>query len=259
VSFGTVTRGRPPATSDEVALGIDSMERFGVEIGDDVLLPPGGEETRRFRVVGQVIVNDSFETRPGNGALVTPEAFEVLAPGGDASTYAVWVEDDRDREATLAAVREVFPTTYLEPRPPDKIANLRHVATEPKLLTLVVGLLAGAALVHALVMSVVRSRRQIGVLKSLGFTRAQVVSSVGWHATTIAAAALVLGIPLGIIGGRVAWRAVASSLGVHPHHALPIAIPLVVIGLVLLVANIAALVPGIAAARTRTSVALRTE
>jgi putative ABC transport system permease protein len=260
VSFGTVTRGRPPATSKEVALGADSMDEFGVDIGDDVSLPPGADDPVSFRVVGEVLVNDGFETRPGDGALVTPEAYDVIAAaGGDASTYAVWVDDDHDRTKTLAAVRDAFPTTYLEPRPPDKIANLQHVAAQPKLLTLVVGVLAGAALIHALAMSVTRSRRQIGVLKTLGFTRRQVISSVGWHATTIAAAALVVGIPLGVILGRLAWTAISQSIGVRVEHSLPAAAIGIVVGVVVVVANVAALVPGAAAARTRTALALRAE
>jgi ABC-type lipoprotein release transport system permease subunit len=236
------------------------MRDLDVSIGGDVVLPPGDRElARTFEVVGEVIVNDGFESRPGNGALVTPTAFMEIAPDGDGSTYAVWVDDDVDRRATLAAVHEAFPTTYVEPRPADKIANLRHVADQPKLLTLVVGLLAGAALIHALVMSVARSRRQIGVLKTLGFTRRQVVASVGWHATSIAVAALMIGVPLGIVGGRLAWTSISGSLGLEPHHALPVSAILVAAVVVLVVANTAAVLPGIAAARTRTSSALRAE
>ena len=127
------------------------------------------------------------------------------------------------------------------------------------MLTLLVGALAGAALVHTLVMSVRRSRRQIGVLKTLGFTRRQVISSVGWHATTIAAAALIAGIPLGIIGGRLAWTTISSSLGVRVEHSLPLVAIGVVAVLVVAVANVAALGPGISAAHTPPGDTLRAE
>src|SRR5262249_55466448 len=61
LSFGIVTRGRPPATSDEVALGRDTMHDLGVGIGDMVDLPPGGgDTTQRFRVVGEAVINDGF-------------------------------------------------------------------------------------------------------------------------------------------------------------------------------------------------------
>jgi hypothetical protein len=262
VNFGTVVAGRPPTTSEEVALGVTTMRELGLSIGDEVTLPLGGGDLARpFEVVGEAIVNDGFEARPGRGGLVTPEAFTAIAPDGSGSTYAVWVdeEDGVDRDRTLAAVRAAFPTTFVEPRPTDKISNLRQVAGQPKLLTAVVGLLAGAALVHAVAMSVVRSRRQIGVLKTLGFTRSQVMSSVGWHATTIAGSALLVGVPLGIVGGRLAWTAIVSAIGLRPHHLLPVAAVFTVAAIVLVVANVAALIPGLAAARTRPATALRAE
>ena len=108
-------------------------------------------------------------------------------------------------------------------------------------------------------MSVTRSRRQIGVLKTLGFTRRQVVSSVGWHATTIAVAALLVGIPLGVILGRLGWTAISGSIGVRAEHSLPAAAIGIVAAVVVVVANVAALLPGAAAARTRTALALRAE
>jgi len=173
--------------------------------------------------------------------------------------YAVWVDDGVDRASTLAALRAAFPTTYTAPRPTNEIANLRLVENQPKVLTLVVALLAGAALVHTLVTSVRRSRRQIGVLKTLGFTRGQVVSSVGWHATTIAVVALVVGLPLGMVAGRLAWRAVSTSLGVATVQSLPLLSVAATAALVLIVANIAAFAPGVSAARMRPSSTLRAE
>ena len=104
-----------------------------------------------------------------------------------------------------------------------------------------------------------RIRRQIGVLKTLGFTRGQVVSSVAWHATTIAVLALVAGVPLGLVAGRLAWRAISNSLGVETVQSLPLLVIVALAAVVLLVANIAAFAPGVSAARTRPSSTLRAE
>ena len=135
----------------------------------------------------------------------------------------------------------------------------RLVENQPKVLTLVVGLLAGAALVHTLVMFVRRSRRQIGVLKTLGFTRGQVLTTVGWHATAIAVIALVIGLPLGIVAGRLTWHAISTSLGVDTVQSLPLQAIAAMAALVLVVANLAAFAPGVSAARTRPSSTLRAE
>jgi hypothetical protein len=75
----------------------------------------------------------------------------------------------------------------------------------------------------------------------------------------LSAGALVIGIPLGIIVGRVTWRAIVDNLGLVSAPALPVGAVVVVALLVLAVANLAALGPGLAAARTRPASALRTE
>ena len=68
----------------------------------------------------------------------------------------------------------------------------------------------------------------------------QVISSVGWHATTIAVIALVVGLPLGAVAGRLAWQAISNSLGVATVQSLPLLAIATIAGLALLVANIAA-------------------
>jgi hypothetical protein len=259
--FDTVVDGRAPTGPSEIALGAASMEVFDAGIGDEVTFgdpsAPGSEFT--FTVVGEAIVNDSFTSRPGTGALVSAEAIEVLARGTSSQVYAVWVHDDVDREATLAALRDAFPTTFVEVSVPMQVRNLGLVDDQPVVLALIVGALAGVMLVHALISSVRSNRGQIGVLRALGFTRGQVGSSVGWHATTIAGAGLVVGLPLGVVTGRLLWRWITGTLGLESPAAAP-AIALVAVAAVVLVgANVASFLPGRLAADMRPAHALRVE
>ena len=65
--------------------------------------------------------------------------------------------------------------------------------------------------------------------------------------------ALVVGLPLGAVAGRLAWRAISNSLGVATVQSLPLLAIATIAGLVLLVANIAAsFAPGVSAARHAT-------
>ena len=57
--------------------------------------------------------------------------------------------------------------------------------------------------VSALVSSLRRRRRELAVLKTLGFSRRQVRATVAWQASTVAAVGLVVGIPLGLLVGVV--------------------------------------------------------
>ena len=261
VDFGTITAGRAPTKPTEVALGRTSMRRYDTGIGDTFTVADPGDpdNTFDFDVVGEVVVNDALASRPGVGALVTPEALASMAPETRSQTYAVYIDPGADRDATLDALRVAFPTTFLTESTPTQVSNLGLVSGQPLWLAFVIGLLAGAALIHALVTSVRSNRRQIGVLKSIGFTKRQVMSTVAWHASLLTGAALVVGIPLGIVIGRVTWSAIIDQLGVVSSPIVPLGGVLAVALLVLVVANLAALGPGWAAARTRAATALRTE
>ena len=122
-----------------------------------------------------------------------------------------------------------------------------------------VALLALAMMTHTLVTSVRRRRRDLAVLKTLGFVRGQVAATVAWQATTFAVVALVVGVPLGVAAGRWAWELTAAALGVASGPVVPGAAILAVAAGTLLAANLVAAVPGRAAGRLRPAAALRSE
>jgi putative ABC transport system permease protein len=267
VDFGTIIAGRAPTRPTEAALGRTSMRHYDVGLGDTFMIadPGGSDNSLEFEVVGEAVVNDALAARPGVGALVTQEGLASIVGGVInpwvllSQTYAVYIDPDADRDATLAALREAFPTTFLAESTPAQVSNLGLVSDQPVWVALIIGSLAGAALIHALVTSVRSNRRQIGVLKSIGFTKRQVMSTVAWHASLLTGAALVVGIPLGIVVGRVTWSAIVDNLGVLSSPVVPLAAIAGVVVLVLALANLAALGPAWAAARTRAATALRTE
>ncbi len=255
-----VTRGRPPVGPAEVALGRTTMRDLGAHLGDTVHLPPGDpSQGADLTVVGEAVINDGLGSLPGNGAFVAPEAFARLAPNSIPAVYAVWIDPDADRVATMAALKAAFPTTFTLPQPPAQIGNLGLVQRQPLLLALIVGAIAAAALLHALVLSVRRGRHQIGVLKALGFTRGQVSGSVAWHATLLVVPGVLIGVPLGIVIGRLVWTNIVENIGIVSGPVLPIRVIATIAVLVLVLANLAALGPGWSAARTRAAVALRME
>ena len=142
---------------------------------------------------------------------------------------------------------------------PGDLSNYTRVRGTPLLLAAVLALMAIGALGHVLVTSVRRRRRDTAVLKTLGFVRRQVSAVTAWQATTMAAVALLIGIPVGILLGRLAWRVFADALGVGAASialgwALVIAVPATI-----LLANLIAAVPALLSARTHPAVVLRSE
>ena len=116
-----------------------------------------------------------------------------------------------------------------------------------------------AMLVHMLVESVSRRRREIGILEVLGFVRRQVVSTVAWQATTLAVVGVIVGVPLGVVIGKSVWTSFSSGLGAVPIPVTPVAI---LAGLVvgeLVLANVLAVAPALVASRFRPGRLLRTQ
>jgi len=127
------------------------------------------------------------------------------------------------------------------------------------MLGVVVALCGLATLAHLLVVSVARRRTESGLLMAVGMVPRQLAAIVFWQATTIAVAAIVAGIPLGIAAGQAIWRVFAVSLGggAGPGSAR-IAHRGTAVG-ALIAANALAAVPAATAARSRPGQLLRTE
>jgi ABC-type antimicrobial peptide transport system permease subunit len=116
-----------------------------------------------------------------------------------------------------------------------------------------------ATLIHVLLTSVRRRRPDLAVLKSLGLRPSQVLGTVLWQASALAAAALLVGLPLGVLAGRWAWVLFAQSAGVATEADIPVALVLAAIPVTLLLAIVIAAGPGWAAARISPARVLRAE
>jgi putative ABC transport system permease protein len=82
-------------------------------------------------------------------------------------------------------------------------------------------LLGAVAIVQAVFLTTTERRRDFAVLRSLGFTRGQIGGVLRVAAASVAAVALLVGLPAGIVAGTVGWKAVADALYVAPVVALP--------------------------------------
>ena len=142
---------------------------------------------------------------------------------------------------------------------PGDLENYARVRGTPLLLASLLAVMAFAALANTLVSSIRRRRRDLAILKTLGFFGRQVSATTAWQATTLAAAALLVGLPLGVAAGRVAWLAFARQLGVADDVRTPVLPILLAVPVTVLMANLVAALPALAAARTRPAAVLRTE
>ncbi len=263
--------GRAPRTEHEVALGARTQRNLGVGIGDRVTVRDQQGRSRSMTVVGRVVLPGlgtypgADKTSPGEGALVTQSALARLGP--DFGRRDVLVEfragtsTNRQRAILRAVGRGISADQYVvaQGQQPSDVVAYKDVRSTPIVLSIVLALLATMTLAHGLVSSVRRRRRELALLKTLGFTRRQVSSTVAWHASTVVAIALLFGIPLGIVAGRWAWSTLATDLGAVIVPVVPWLVLAIGIPALLFLANLVAFIPGRIAARLRPAIALRSE
>ena len=259
-----IIEGREPLRPNEIALGSITLRSLGKRVGDTVMLAAEQRPARRLRIVGRAVLNtpgyDGTITQ-GKGAFVQMEEVRRLVPPGFAypSVFLVRLVPTADRDRAIAGLRRDFAGFVFEPRPHAEVRNLQRVGGLPGVLAGLVALLALAMMTHTLVTSVRRRRRDLAVLKALGFTRPQVGATIAWQASTFAVVALVLGLPLGVAAGRWAWQLTADVLGVGSAPVVPLAAVLAVAAGAVVAAILVAAVPGRAASRLQPATALRSE
>jgi putative ABC transport system permease protein len=242
--------GRAPESVGEIV-----VRPSVAEVGETVQAT-FGETTTELQVVGQAALPrfdafTSFETL----RRLTPEAARQVAlvrfaPGADGEDYL----------AQLHHPPVLYTDEDIEqPALSEDLVNFGRVDQLPVVVGGLMALVAAATLVHALLLTARSHRRDLAVLKSVGFTRRQVVATVGWQATALAVVAALLAVPAGIVVGRWGWLLFAEEVGVVPVAVVPLlAVAVVAIAAVLL-ANAVALAPAWRAARTPPGEALRAE
>ena len=141
---------------------------------------------------------------------------------------------------------------------PAEIVNYQSTGATPVVLAAGLALGAIVALALTLVASVRRQRRDLALLKTLGFTTRQLAATIASQASVIAAIAAIVGVPVGIAGGRQLWILFARNINAVPAPTVPASLILVAVG-TLVLANLVAAVPARMAARTPAALVLRTE
>jgi len=258
--FPPILRGRRPQGDGEVALGKRTLAQLHAHLGQQVAFR-AGEHLAPMTVVGEVLIPTAGDLNANltTGAIGTLAGARRLQPDVPALLFPVKFKPGVDRSAATASLHDVFGPEVLRPFTGGEVGDLAKVSSLPYVLASLLVVLGVGAMALTLLASVRRRRRDLAVLKTLGFVRRQVSATVAWQASILAAVALVVGVPCGVALGRWTWHLVASGLGTP---APPI-VPLVALALVgpvtLLVANALAGGPGWAAGKVRPAEALRAE
>jgi len=262
--FSTVA-GHPPNGPGQIGLGATTMRLVGAHLGSVVHVGIKSR-TATFRVVSQVsfpVIAGGIVSL-GTGALVSISGlFDALCPPGPGHAACVQAIKQHSNAGLLVSVvpgsrGEAVINHYLDVNSsatlrvtPTSLVNFGEAVNFPLIFGVMLAVFGAATLAHLLVVSVARRRREIGLLKVLGFVNGQVASAVAWQATTVALVGIVIGVPLGVVIGRVVWEAFTDNLGAVPVSVVPILVLGGLAGGVLIVANLIAVAPALMARRSK--------
>jgi FtsX-like permease family len=266
----TVIEGRAPISDDEIALGRDTLHEAGAAVGDTVAVTSRSQVTEQFRVVGVIVFPTIGEpTALATGATLTRGGGDrlLLGTGSDdvGTPYVLlrWTAGTTNDEALdsrgITARAAAFDNGIVPPTQAPEVEGLVDVQQFPLMAGAALAVLGLIATTHALIVTVRRRRLELGVLSALGFAPAQRRAVIVGQATTIAVIALAVGVPAGVLVGRVVWSAMASSMGVATDASFPLAVLAGGAIAFVLALNVIAAFPARSASRLRVAAALRSE
>ena len=261
----TVLTGRLPIAADETALGTLDLKALHTHVGATVdLVVAGVGGPRPYHVVGTAVFPDLNDLiNLGHGVSLTTGALRAVVGGQipPPDTILVRFRPGTDREAAVSRLdralgRRSPDLNAAEAQLPVDLVNFGRVQDLPLLVGGLLAALAIGTLIHLLATSIRSRRSDLAVLKVLGFVPRQLRRTIGWQASTVAASALILGLPIGVIIGRWLWTAFTEELGVETITRTPWLAGAALTVAVLIVVQLVAVVPARAAAHTDAGQAL---
>lgn len=252
--------GRPAIAPGEIVLATDTRAHVGADLGSTVEVG-NAEGTARYRVVGEALLTQwlTDDLSLKSGAVMTREGLERVYSDVALNSFLVDFKPGVDRTVAIDSLRDDFGPTVIPPLRPLPLENYIRVRYAPGFLAALVALLAIGSLLHLLLVTARRGRRDLAVLAVLGAPARVRMNVIATAATAVAVGALTVGIPVGLIAGRWGWRTVAESMGTPAEPIVPL-MPIVgVVAAGLVIANAAGFAVGRGVVRMRPAAALRTE
>ena len=208
------TNGRQPVRDDEVAVGRALMDEIGAKIGDRITA------SGTSGVVELTIVGDNLDPGvdvAGHGFAMTVDGLSAL---GDASVQGTVVRfapgADHAKLVSRYSSLGFAPVT-----PPSEVGHIGQLGGLPGRVGQLLTLLGIAALLNAMVLTVRSGRREIALLRALGFTSVQVVRVHLWQSIFTAFTGIVIGAGIGLIVGREIDRQLVGNVGAIAETVLP--------------------------------------
>ncbi len=261
----TYTEGRPPRTAEEASIDESTAERENLEPGGTLRIAgPAGVED--YRIVGLQRLGDTSSGGSGTAQLTLAEAQRLTEKRGELDGISVQAADGVSPEALARRIDRVLPSRVIVETGVQAAArqsqDIKDDLSFFRVVLLVFGgvaLLVGSFLIfNTFSITVAQRIRELGMLRTLGATREQILRGMVLEAAIIGLVGSVLGLLAGI-GFAGGLNAIFKSFGLDlPNTGTVIATRTVVLSIVIgmLVTLASALIPALRATRVSPMAAL---
>lgn len=262
----TYEEGRAPRAEGEIAIGRSAAEDAGLAVGDRVRVLGNGP-ARSFRVVGLATLGGAGALGGAGFVVLTlPEVQALATEPGRITEVDIEAADGLGPQALAGRVRAALGEgVVVRTAEEADAATAREFGEILAYLTIgllvfgAIALLVGAFVIfNTFTITIAQRTRELGMLRTLGASRRQVLRTVLFEALPIGAAGAVLGLLAGL-ALALGLRALMASFLEMPRTALVIAPRTVIVALVIgtAVTLLACLVPALRATRVPPLAALR--
>jgi putative ABC transport system permease protein len=244
----TMTEGSLAALDGGGVVVADTVARErSLSLGDALSMTFPRDGTQQVRVVG--IISDDSARALSTSYLISLTGYAQHYSENVDATVFVTLAADADQQAARAALQAAvadFPNAEILDQAQAAAARAGAIDQVLGLITVLLGfavLIALLGITNTLALSIVERTREIGLLRAVGMTRAQLRSMVRAEAVLIAAVAVVAGVALGLVLGS------ATLAGLAANGPLVIRVPILQLLLIAAGAVAAGLAAGLLPAR----------
>ena len=244
----TMTDGTLTALQDGGVIIADSVAKErGLAVGDTLAMTFPRDGQQQLRVVG-VMADQSAQAMSTNYILSLGTYATHYSENVDATVYVALKDgvDAKQAQLALRAAVADFPNAAIRDQAEAAAGRASAIEQVISLITVLLGfavLIALLGITNTLALSIVERTREIGLLRAVGMTRAQLRRMVRAEAVLVAAIAVIVGVALGLV------LAAGTLTGLSADNPVLIRIPAVQLLAVVATAVLAGLAAGLAPAR----------
>ena len=261
----TYTDGRPPRSASEASIDESTADREGFELGDTLRIA-GAAGVKGYEIVGVQRLGDTSSGGSGTAQLTLPEAQRLTEKEGELDAISVQAAPGVTPAELKQRLNRVLPPRLNVETGTEAASrqaqDIKDDLSFFRVILLVFGgvaLLVGSFLIfNTFSITVAQRIRELGMLRTLGATRGQILSGMVLEAAIIGLIGSLLGVLAGI-GFAGGLNAIFKTFGIDlPNTGTVIATRTIVLSVVvgLVVTLFSALTPALRATRVSPMAAL---